>query len=74
MKINRTEIMRLAALPDDLLWAEIVRIASGYGIALPTSVPPHSEMEKLREAVTGSKINMGDAMRLLNTYRRGSQK
>lgn len=74
MKIDRTELMRLAALPDDVLWQEIVKIASGYGISLPSVTPPHNEMQKLRDAVSGAKINVYDAMRLLNTYRKGTGK
>ncbi len=71
MKINREQIEALAALPDDKLWAEIVKIAASHGFTLPPSTPPHSELEKLRTAVLGNKINVGDALKILNNYRKG---
>lgn len=71
MKINREQIEALAALPDEKLWSEIVKIASAHGFTLPVACPPHSELEKLRGAVLGNKINVGDALKILNNYRKG---
>ena len=74
MKINKEQLEAMAALPDDVLWAEIVAIAAGYGVTLPRETPRHNDLEKLRGAVTGSKLNMSDALRVLNSYRRGCGK
>jgi hypothetical protein len=70
MRIDREKIAALAALPDDKLWGEIVTMAAGLGFKLPTKTPPPSDMQRLRSAVTGQKINIGDAMRVLKTYKR----
>ena len=69
MRIDRKKLEEMAALPDDKLWAKIVEIASGYGFKLPDKTPSHEEMQKLREMALGSKINMTDAMKLLNQYK-----
>jgi len=74
MKINKEQLAAMAVLPDDALWAQIVTIAKGYGFTLPTVTPPHEELEKLRGAVTGARLNVGDAMRILNNYKRGNGK
>ena len=71
MRINKDELERLARLPDDQLWAEIVRVGRAHGFSLPESTPPHSELEKLRSAVTGAKLNLGEAMRVLSNYKKG---
>lgn len=72
MRINREKILELAAKPDAELWCEIVKIAGSHGITLPEKTPSHEELEKLRSAVTGTKFNMGDAIRLIDAYRKRS--
>lgn len=69
MRFDRNKLEAMAALPDDKLWAQIVEIARGYGFKLPDQTPSHEEMQKLREMALGSKINMTDAMKLLNQYK-----
>ena len=69
MRIDRSKLEAMAALPDDKLWSEIVKIAGKYGFKLPESTPTHEEMQKLREMALGANINMADAMRLLNQYK-----
>lgn len=69
MRFDRSQLEALAALPDDRLWEEVVKMAGSYGFSLPTETPKHSDMQKLREAALGSKINLSDAMRLLNQYK-----
>ena len=73
MKINKEQLEAMAALPDEALWAQIVAMAKGYGITMPEATPPHRELEKLRGAVTGSRLNISDALRVLNSYRRGNK-
>lgn len=70
MNIDRDKINKLASLPDDKLWAEIVKMAGGFGFNLPKEVPSHDDMRKLREAVTGQKINLTDAYKLLKAYKK----
>lgn len=74
MKFTNDELLALAALPDDKLWAEIEKIASSYGIKLPDKTPSHEELEKLRQIATCGKISMPEAMRLVNKYKKGDYK
>ena len=69
MKIDREKIAALAALPDDELWREIVAIGAKHGFNMPRETPPHSELEKLRNTVGGDKLKIGDALRILNSFR-----
>ncbi len=72
MRINKQQLENMLSLPDDKLWAEIRRLAGGYGLNLPSQTPKHEEIEKIRSAAGGGKINMGEAMRLINIYRKDS--
>lgn len=71
MRINKEELSRIAALEDDELWKTVVKMADSYGFKLPEKTPAHSELEKLRSAVNGTKLNLSDALKLLNNYRKG---
>ena len=74
MRIDKEKLKELASLPDDELWARVVELAGGYGFTLPKQTPPHSELEKLRSAVSpDGKPSLGEALRLLNEYRRRKQ-
>lgn len=74
MKINMERLRALCALGDDELWREVRGIAASHGLNLPERTPSHSEMEKMREAVSsGGGISLRDAMRLVNEYRRGNK-
>ena len=70
MRFDKAKLEALAALPDDQLWAEIVRIADGFGYALPKQTPPHSDLEKMREAARAEKINVSEALRVVNQYKK----
>ena len=70
MKFNKEQLDTLIALPDDALWAEIVRMAKNYGFALPEKTPSHADLEKLRSTVNGANINVSEALKLLNGYRK----
>lgn len=70
MRFNKDQLDRLISLPDAELWNEVRRLASGYGLNLPSDTPRHEEIEKLRSAVRGNKVKLSDAMRILNTYRK----
>jgi hypothetical protein len=71
MRFDKEKLEALAALPDDKLWCEVVRIADSLGYSLPKETPPHSELQKMRDAVRSDKINIADAMRVVNRLRRG---
>ena len=71
MRIDKAQLEAIAAMPDDKLWATVVAMARGYGFSLPEKTPSHEELEKLRTAVNADKINVSDAMRVLNNYRKG---
>ena len=66
MRFDKEKLEALAALPDDKLWAEVVRIADSFGYSLPKETPPHNDLQKMRDAVRADKINPGEAMRLVN--------
>ncbi|MBQ8302355.1 MAG: hypothetical protein IJX97_02255 [Clostridia bacterium] len=69
MRFDKARLEALAALPDDKLWSEVVRIADSFGYTLPKNTPSHSDLEKMREAVRADKINVGEALRLVNRYK-----
>lgn len=70
MRFDREKLEALAALPDEKLWAEIVRIADMYGYSLPKETPSHTDLEKMRGAVRSDKINVSEALKLVNQYKK----
>lgn len=70
MRINQEMLRELAALPDNELWARVTEIAKCHGFNLPKNTPSHSELEKLREIARGPKLTLGDAVKLVNEYKR----
>jgi hypothetical protein len=74
MKIDKEKLKALVEKPDDELWREIVAIAASHGFKLPEKTPSHTEMEKMRAAVSnGAKLNLAEAIRVINNYRRGAK-
>lgn len=74
MRIDRTRLDALAALPDDKLWSEVKAMAQGYGINMPEKPPSHSELEKLRSMCRGDiKFSISDAMKIIEGYRGGKR-
>ena len=71
MRFDKSQLEAIASLPDDQLWETVVGLAKGYGFNLPEKTPPHEDIEKLRDAVRGDKINVGEALRLVNQYKKG---
>lgn len=71
MRIDKAQLEAIAALPDDKLWETVVGMAKSYGFSLPEKTPPHEDLQKLRGAVNAEKINVSEALRLLNSYRKG---
>lgn len=74
MKLDRSKLEAIVALPDDELWAMIREVARGHGFTLPEKPPAHSELEKIRAAVShGASPNIAEALRVINDYRRGKK-
>ena len=70
MKLDKDKLMNMVSLPDDELWATIVRIGKSHGFTLPDKTPPHEELEKLRSiARDGAKMNVAGALKLLTKYK-----
>ena len=70
MRFDKAKLEVLAAMPDDQLWAEVVRIADGFGYALPKQTPSHIDLQKMRDAVKSEKINVSEALKLVNQYKK----
>ena len=74
MKIDREKIRAMCALPDDELWAQIVKIGAEHGFELPKTPPKHEDMEKLRTAVnSGTRLNLAAALKIIDNYRKGQR-
>lgn len=73
MKLNKSITDRLKNLTDEELWAEIRKMAAGYGLALPDKTPSASDLAKVRDALNIGEVNMTDAMRIVNEYKRGKR-
>ncbi len=69
MKINSEKLRALAALSDCELWAEIQKMAAHFGQKIPSQVPPHEDLERIRAALCGTQLNLSDAMQILRTKR-----
>jgi hypothetical protein len=70
MKIDRAKLEELCALGDEELWRTVRGLAAQHGFNLPESTPSKDEMARMRAAVSGTKINLAEAAKLLNEYRR----
>lgn len=71
MRINKQQLERLTALSDEKLWREIVALGKNFGATLPEKTPPHEELMKLRSIISGGKISLSDAAKILNEYKKG---
>ena len=72
MKLNKEQLDKISSLSDEELWGEVCEVAKKHGFTLPTKTPAKSEMQRLRGAICGgAKLNLGEAVRILNEYKRG---
>ncbi len=72
MKFDKSKLDALAKLPDEELWMQIKMIAERHGLKLPDKTPDKNELAKIRAALScGDKLNLADAMRIVNKYKRG---
>ncbi len=72
MKINKEKAERITRLPDEEMWCEILKLAKAYGLSLPERTPSHSDLEKIRAIASSGKVNMGDAMKMVNDLKRSA--
>ena len=72
MKIDKEKLDKLLSLPDDKLWAEIVKVGGKYGFTLPKDPPPKEQIDRLRSTVKGEKVNAQEAIRILGSIRKGN--
>ena len=70
MKFDRGKLAELCALSDEELWRTVRETAAQHGFSLPEATPSKGEMAKMRAAVSGTKINLGEAAKLINEYKR----
>ena len=69
MKINKEELKQMAEKNDKELWADIYRIAKSHGYTLPTAMPSHENLEKIRRALSGAeKISLSDAAKIMKNH------
>ena len=74
MRVDKDKLAQMLAKDDESLWKEIRVIAASHGFNLPENAPPATEMQKLRSTVgDGTKLNLGDAVKIINNYRRGKK-
>ena len=71
MKINKDKLASLSAMDDESLWRQIKNIGAAYGIKLPDKTPPKAELDRVREALSGPRLNLTQAIDIINGYRRG---
>ena len=72
MRIDAAMLEKLLKEDDDHLWHEIVALAKKKGFTLPEKTPAPAEMQKLRGVLAHpEKIDMLEAFRLLNHFRKG---
>ena len=74
MKIDKEKIKAMCALPDEVLWSQIVSIGAENGFTLPKSVPSHTDMQRLRDAVNGgTKMNLAAALKIIDNHRKSAK-
>lgn len=70
MKVDKSMLDALRKQNDDQLWASIVALGASKGFTLPKTTPPSAQMQKIRALMENpEKINMAQALRLLNQYK-----
>ena len=71
MKINNEKLARLADLNDKELWESMLGIAGNHGQKISAPMPPHEDMERIRRILRGEeRISLGEAMKLISSYKK----
>ena len=75
MKINTERLSKFAELDDESLWSAMLGMADAHGHKIKAPMPSHEEMERIRRIFRGEeKIGMAEAIRVLNSYKKGDSK
>ena len=70
MRIDKEKMNKLMALDDAALWAEIVRMAKGFGFNISENAPKSEDMQKIRSMLDADKINPYSAMKIIQSYKK----
>lgn len=74
MKINTERLSKFAELDDAALWSAMLGMAEAHGQKINAPMPCHSDMERIRRILRGEeKIGMTEAVRILNSYKKGGK-
>ncbi len=74
MKINTERLSKFAELDDASLWSAMLGVAEAHGQKINAPMPSHSDMDRIRRILRGEeKIGMTEAMRILNSYKKGGK-
>ncbi len=60
----------ILSLSDEQLWQTIKAIAAQNGITLPAGTPPREELARLRSALGTTTPDIGEAMRVVEKYKK----
>ncbi len=75
MKFDSSKIHEMLGKSDEEMWREIRMIGSARGVTLPEMPPSTGEMQKIRHALGGAeKMNLSQALSLINNYRKSGGK
>ena len=75
MKIDKSKLDAMSSLSDEELWKKIREIAGEKGIKMPEKAPSGEELSKVRSALSeADKLNLPQAMRIVNNLKRGGNK
>lgn len=75
MKINTEKLSKFAELDDASLWSAMLGMAEAHGHKLNAPMPPHEDMNRIRRILRGEeKIGMAEAIKVLNSYKKGGKK
>lgn len=70
MRIDKEKMNKLMALDDAALWAEIVKMARGFGFSINERTPGREDMQKIRDMLNADKINPYSAMKIMQSYKK----
>ncbi len=71
MQLNQTALNALLSLSDDALWRTVCSFAEQKGLALPKETPPHDQLEKLRQGLSGTAgFSLEEAQRIIGDFKK----
>jgi hypothetical protein len=74
LKLNKESLRALCEKDDRELWESIRNIAKEHGYTLSEGAPSKEQLARVRSILSGEvKFSYGEAMRLLNEYKKGAK-